>query len=99
VRVLERHPDFEREFRGELLQPSALVPLEKLGILPVLVERKVALPNIERRMFVGKTRQVRDALRRAGVPALVGGQSSSVRYFRSSSSSVEINRFMPSCLA
>lgn len=58
VRVLERHPDFEREFRGELIQPSALAPLEKLGIFPLLVERKVALPNVERRLFVGKTRRV-----------------------------------------
>jgi 2-polyprenyl-6-methoxyphenol hydroxylase-like FAD-dependent oxidoreductase len=58
VRVLERHPDFEREFRGELIQPAALAPLEKLGILPMLVERKLALPNIERRLFVGKTRRV-----------------------------------------
>src|SRR5688500_7161615 len=58
VRVLERHPDFEREFRGELLQRAALGPLEKLGILPLLVERKIALPNIERRMFVGQTRRI-----------------------------------------
>ncbi|WP_257450007.1 FAD-dependent monooxygenase [Archangium lipolyticum] len=58
VRVLERHPDFEREFRGELLQPSALAPLEQLGILPLLVEKKLALPNVERRLFVGRTRRV-----------------------------------------
>ncbi|WP_331110822.1 FAD-dependent monooxygenase, partial [Archangium sp.] len=58
VRVLERHPDFEREFRGELIQPAALGPLEKLGILPLLVERKIALPNIERRLFVGQSRRV-----------------------------------------
>lgn len=59
VRVLERHPDFEREFRGEFLQPAALRPLEKLGILPLLVERGVALPGIERRLFAGHTRRVR----------------------------------------
>jgi 2-polyprenyl-6-methoxyphenol hydroxylase-like FAD-dependent oxidoreductase len=58
VRVLERHPDFEREFRGELLQRAALGPLEKLGILPLLVDQKIALPNIERRMFVGETRRI-----------------------------------------
>ncbi|WP_245814432.1 FAD-dependent monooxygenase [Cystobacter ferrugineus] len=58
VRVLERHPDFEREFRGELIQPAALGPLEALGLLPLLVERGVALPNIERRLFVGERRRV-----------------------------------------
>ncbi|MFL5354897.1 FAD-dependent monooxygenase [Archangium sp.] len=58
VRVLERHPDFEREFRGELLQPASLAPLEKLGLLPLLVERKAARPNVERRMFVGHSRRV-----------------------------------------
>jgi len=58
VRVLERHPDFEREFRGELIQPAVLGPLEKLGILPKLAERKLANPDIERRLFVGPTRRV-----------------------------------------
>jgi 2-polyprenyl-6-methoxyphenol hydroxylase-like FAD-dependent oxidoreductase len=32
VRVLERHEDFDREFRGEFLQPSILAVLEELGI-------------------------------------------------------------------
>jgi 2-polyprenyl-6-methoxyphenol hydroxylase-like FAD-dependent oxidoreductase len=58
VHVLERHPDFEREFRGELIQPSALGALNQLGILPLLVERKLALPDIERRLFVGRSRRV-----------------------------------------
>lgn len=58
VRVLERHPDFEREFRGEFLQPSVLGALEQLGILPLLAERKLAFPDVERRLFVGKTRRV-----------------------------------------
>ncbi|PTL81044.1 NADH:flavin oxidoreductase [Vitiosangium sp. GDMCC 1.1324] len=58
VRVLERHPDFEREFRGELIQPAALGALETLGLLPKLVERKIASPDIERRLFVGESRRV-----------------------------------------
>ncbi len=33
VRVLERHPDFEREFRGELIGPQVLLLLDGLGIL------------------------------------------------------------------
>lgn len=58
VRVLERHPDFEREFRGELVQGSNVEQLEKAGIFPLLVQKGLALPQIERRMFVGPTRQV-----------------------------------------
>lgn len=59
VRVLERHSDFEREFRGELIQPSVLDPLKRLGLLPALLERKLAVPEIERRLFLGRTRQVK----------------------------------------
>jgi 2-polyprenyl-6-methoxyphenol hydroxylase-like FAD-dependent oxidoreductase len=59
VRVLERHPDFQREFRGELMQRSVVEQLDKAGILPRLLERGLALPGIERRMFVGLKRRVR----------------------------------------
>ncbi len=58
VRVLEQHPDLEREFRGELLGPSVLPALDTLGILPLLTARGLARPGVERRMFVGLTRQV-----------------------------------------
>jgi 2-polyprenyl-6-methoxyphenol hydroxylase-like FAD-dependent oxidoreductase len=58
VRVLEQHPDFEREFRGELLGPSVLPALEKLGLLPLLASRGLAREGVERRMFVGSTRRV-----------------------------------------
>ncbi len=58
VRVLERHPDFEREFRGELVQGSNVEQLKKAGIFQKLVERGAAIPDVERRMFVGPTRQV-----------------------------------------
>lgn len=56
VRVLERHPDFEREFRGELLQDSVVEALDRAGLFPELLRRKLALPDIERRMFLGKHR-------------------------------------------
>src|SRR3989442_11880760 len=58
ARVLERHPDFQREFRGELVQGSVVRELEKAGIFKTLLERGLALPNVERRMFVGPNRQV-----------------------------------------
>jgi 2-polyprenyl-6-methoxyphenol hydroxylase-like FAD-dependent oxidoreductase len=58
VRVLEQHPDFEREFRGELLGPSVLPALDELGVLPILIERGLARTGVERRMFVGAKRRV-----------------------------------------
>jgi 2-polyprenyl-6-methoxyphenol hydroxylase-like FAD-dependent oxidoreductase len=58
VRVLEQHPDFDREFRGELLGPSVLPALEDLGILPILTERGLARTGVEPRMFVGGSRRV-----------------------------------------
>jgi 2-polyprenyl-6-methoxyphenol hydroxylase-like FAD-dependent oxidoreductase len=58
VRVLERHPDFKREFRGELMQRSVIDELSKAGIFRILVERGLALPSVERRMYVGLTRRV-----------------------------------------
>jgi 2-polyprenyl-6-methoxyphenol hydroxylase-like FAD-dependent oxidoreductase len=58
VRVLERHPDFQREFRGELVQGSLVELLERAGIFPLLLQRGLALPNIERHMYLGKARRV-----------------------------------------
>lgn len=58
VRVLERHADFHREFRGELVQASVVRELEKAGIFTKLAERGLALPGVERRMFVGHKRRV-----------------------------------------
>ena len=51
VTVLERHPDFDREFRGELLQRPVVEQLEKAGVMSILLERGLALPGIERRML------------------------------------------------
>jgi 2-polyprenyl-6-methoxyphenol hydroxylase-like FAD-dependent oxidoreductase len=58
VHVLERHPDFEREFRGELIGPSVLPVLERMGLMSTLIERGLARTGVERRMLVGRTRQV-----------------------------------------
>jgi 2-polyprenyl-6-methoxyphenol hydroxylase-like FAD-dependent oxidoreductase len=44
VRVLERHRDFDREFRGEFVQPSVLVVLEQLGIFSALQQRGQIFP-------------------------------------------------------
>jgi 2-polyprenyl-6-methoxyphenol hydroxylase-like FAD-dependent oxidoreductase len=58
VHVIERHPDFRREFRGELVHQNVLEPLRKIGVLPLLEARGLATENIERRMFVGPRRRV-----------------------------------------
>lgn len=58
VHVLERHADFDREFRGELIGPSVLPVLEKLGIMRELVARGLARTGVERRMFAGTSRRV-----------------------------------------
>ena len=58
VRVLERHQDFRREFRGELAMPSVLGALEQLGVLQQLVKTRSAIQGVERQLFVGLTRCV-----------------------------------------
>src|SRR5688500_1127438 len=58
VRVLEQHADFEREFRGDLIGPSVLPALDRLGLLPKLIERGQARRDVERCMFVGAKRRV-----------------------------------------
>jgi 2-polyprenyl-6-methoxyphenol hydroxylase-like FAD-dependent oxidoreductase len=59
VRVLERHPDFHREFRGELMQRSVVEQLERAGIFEILLDRGLALPNMQRQMYLGHRRKVR----------------------------------------
>src|SRR3954447_1102979 len=59
VTVLERHPDFDREFRGELLQAPIVEALENAGVMRILLERGLALPGIRRRMLLGTSREVR----------------------------------------
>jgi len=43
VLVLEGHEDFEREFRGEVLQPSTAHLLDKLGLLPYVLAQPHSL--------------------------------------------------------
>jgi len=52
VRVLERHPDFKREFRGEGIQPSVTKSLEQLGFLPYLIEQGIAVPAHQAKIFM-----------------------------------------------
>jgi len=47
VRVLERHADFKREFRGEGIQPSVMRALDELGFLPELLSMGIATPAHE----------------------------------------------------
>lgn len=52
VRVLERHPDFKREFRGEGIQPSVMKTLDQLGFLPTLIERGIAVMAHRAKIFL-----------------------------------------------
>jgi 2-polyprenyl-6-methoxyphenol hydroxylase-like FAD-dependent oxidoreductase len=52
VRVLERHPDFKREFRGEGIQPSVMAVLDELGFLPDLLEKGIAIPAQRAQIFL-----------------------------------------------
>src|SRR5262245_25005868 len=58
TRVIERHPDFAREFRGEYLQSSVFAALDEMRILPELIEKKLALADVERIMYIGANRRV-----------------------------------------
>jgi 2-polyprenyl-6-methoxyphenol hydroxylase-like FAD-dependent oxidoreductase len=44
VHIIERHPDFGREFRGEGIQLSVVRLLRELGLLDELLERDIARP-------------------------------------------------------
>src|SRR5688500_2399501 len=74
VHVLERHADFEREFRGELVQPSSVSALRALGIIDALERRGVAVANVDRRLFVGHSREVMTALRTKGEKGMLISQ-------------------------
>jgi 2-polyprenyl-6-methoxyphenol hydroxylase-like FAD-dependent oxidoreductase len=52
VHVLERHPDFKREFRGEGIQPSVMQTLDELGFLPQLVKRGIAVSAHQAQIFL-----------------------------------------------
>jgi 2-polyprenyl-6-methoxyphenol hydroxylase-like FAD-dependent oxidoreductase len=50
VRVLEKHPDFFRDFRGDTVHPSTLEILDELGILDAFLK----LPHQEVRQLTGQ---------------------------------------------
>lgn len=52
VRVLERHSDFSREFRGEGIQPSVMKALDELGFLSHLIEQGIAVPAHRAKIFL-----------------------------------------------
>jgi 2-polyprenyl-6-methoxyphenol hydroxylase-like FAD-dependent oxidoreductase len=54
VRVLERHPDFKREFRVEGIQPSVMAVLDDLGFLPVLLQKGIAIPAQQAKIFLNE---------------------------------------------
>jgi 2-polyprenyl-6-methoxyphenol hydroxylase-like FAD-dependent oxidoreductase len=52
VRVLERHPDFSREFRGEGIQPAVMIALEELGFLSHLIAQGIEVPARRAKIFM-----------------------------------------------
>jgi 2-polyprenyl-6-methoxyphenol hydroxylase-like FAD-dependent oxidoreductase len=51
VTLLEAHPDFDREFRGDTLHPSVMEIMDQLG----LADRLLELPHTEARSFTLQT--------------------------------------------
>jgi 2-polyprenyl-6-methoxyphenol hydroxylase-like FAD-dependent oxidoreductase len=55
VRVFERHASFDREFRGEFLQPSLIETLRSMGLLAALeVDGRVAPVETVKMHFLGR---------------------------------------------
>ncbi len=52
VRVIERHPDFSREFRGEGIQPSVMKAFDELGFLSHLIEQGIAVQAHQAKIFM-----------------------------------------------
>ena len=44
VTMIERHPDFSREFRGEGIQASVMKHLEDLGLMQAIEDLKMGIP-------------------------------------------------------
>ena len=51
VTVIERHPDFSREFRGEGIQASVMKHLEELGLMDAIMELKMGIRAEAARVF------------------------------------------------
>ena len=56
VLVLEAHKNFDREFRGEVLQPSTARLLHQLGLLPYILEQPHLLLKEGRLLVDGQVR-------------------------------------------
>jgi 2-polyprenyl-6-methoxyphenol hydroxylase-like FAD-dependent oxidoreductase len=68
VRVLERHKDFDREFRGEFAQPSLIEALDAIGILEPLRQDGRVMPIRAVRMYY-RTRAFASNVGPGGAPA------------------------------
>ncbi|MBT5403025.1 MAG: NAD(P)-binding protein [Crocinitomicaceae bacterium] len=51
VTIIERHPDFSREFRGEGIQASVMKHLEELGLMDTIMQLKMGVPAEAARVF------------------------------------------------
>jgi len=51
VTVIERHPNFSREFRGEGIQASVIKHLEELGLMDAIMELKMGVRAEAARVF------------------------------------------------
>ena len=51
VIMIERHPDFSREFRGEGIQASVMKHLEDLGLMQAIKDLKMGIPAEAARVF------------------------------------------------
>ena len=51
VTIIERHPDFSREFRGEGIQASVMKHLEELGLMGPIMDLKMGVPAEAARVF------------------------------------------------
>src|SRR5215468_485824 len=56
VVVLEAHQTFDREFRGEVLQPSTARLLDQIGLLPYILEQPHLLLRDGRLLINGEQR-------------------------------------------
>lgn len=51
VHLIERHPDFKREFRGEGIQNSVVKHLKDLGLYNLVMDIKIGVPAHAARVF------------------------------------------------
>mgnify|MGYP006198910095 FL=1 len=56
VNIIERHLDFSREFRGEGIQESVIKHLEDLGLLSIIMSKKMGVEAEAARVFFDEKR-------------------------------------------